>query len=117
MTLNKNGRIMKIYISEDSKYKGRNLYHAIVYKLAEMGMAGATVTRGIEGFGHDTRIHSTRIVDISLKLPVIIEVIDTKEKIEMALPTVNEMVDDGLVIVMDVDVIKYGKTVTRTEIP
>ncbi|MHC1720028.1 MAG: DUF190 domain-containing protein [Clostridiaceae bacterium] len=115
MAINKNCKILKIYISEDSKYKGHNLYHALVHKLAEIGMAGVTVTRGIEGFGHEKRIHSTRIVDISLKLPVIVETIDTPEKIDMAIPIVKEMVNDGLVFTMDVTVLKYGKEVTEED--
>lgn len=100
---------MKIYISEDCKYKGHNLYHALVNKLAEIGMAGATVTRGIEGFGHQKRLHSARILDLSLSLPIIVEIIDTPEKIEMSLPYINEMVDEGLIIISDITVIKYGK--------
>lgn len=115
MTINRKCQILKIYISEDSKYKGHNLYHAIVRKLAEAGMAGVTVTRGIEGFGHEKRVHSTRIVDISLKLPVIVEIIDTPEKIEMAIPIVNEMVNEGLIIVTDVMVVKYGKQVIEED--
>lgn len=107
MTLSEKCQILKIYISEDSKYKGHNLYHAIVRKLAEVGMAGVTVTRGIEGFGREKRVHSTSIVDLSLKLPVIIEVIDTTEKIDMAIPIVSEMVNEGLMIVTDVKVVKY----------
>lgn len=113
MTLNRQCKIMKIYIGEDSKYKGHNLYHAIVHRLAEIGMAGVTVTRGIEGFGHEKRLRSARIIDLSLKLPIIVEIIDTPEKIEMAIPIVNEMVNEGLIIVMDVEVIKYGKEITE----
>ncbi len=109
MALERNCRIIKIYISEDSKYKGRNLYSAIVHRMAEAGMAGVTVTRGIEGFGLEKRIHSTRLLDISLKLPIIIEIIDTPEKIETAIPLIREMVNDGLVLVTDVEVLKYGK--------
>lgn len=109
MTLNGKSQILKIYISEDSKYKGHNLYHAIVRKLAEVGMAGVTVTRGIEGFGLEKRVHRTSIVDLSLKLPIILEIIDTAEKINMAIPIVNEMVNEGLIIVTDVMVVKYGK--------
>ncbi len=115
MTLSRNCRIMKIYISEDSKYKEHNLYHALVHRLAEIGMAGVTVTRGIEGFGHEKRIHGMHILDISLKLPIIVEIIDTLEKIEMAFPVVNEMVNDGLIIVTDVTVLKYGKEVTKAD--
>lgn len=117
MTLNRKCKILKIYVSEDSKYKGHNLYHAIVHKLAEVGMAGVTVTRGIEGFGHEKRLYSTRILDISLKLPIIIEIIDTQDKIEMAIPIVSEMVNEGLIIETDVTVVKYGSEVTVSNPP
>jgi uncharacterized protein len=112
MALDRNCKLLKIYISEDSKYKGHNLYHALVRRFAEAGMAGVTVTRGIEGFGHEKRLHSTRILDISLKLPVIVEVVDTPEKIETAVTIANEMVNEGMVFVTDVQVIKYGKEIT-----
>jgi uncharacterized protein len=112
MALDRNCKLLKIYISEDSKYKGHNLYHALVRRFAEAGMAGVTVTRGIEGFGHEKRLHSTRILDISLKLPVIVEVVDTPEKIEKAVTIANEMVNEGMVFVTDVQVIKYGKEIT-----
>lgn len=113
MNLQRECKILKIYIREDAKYKGHNLYHALVVKLAEIGMAGVTVTRGIEGFGHEKRLHSTRILDISLKLPVVVEVIDTPEKIQTAIPIVNEMVNEGLVMTTDVIVEKYGSKVTE----
>jgi len=102
-------KIIKIYVSEDSKYEGHNLYHALVFKLREIGMAGVTVTRGIEGFGQGKRLHSEHFLDISLQLPVIVEVIDTPEKIEMAIPIVKDMVNEGLIIVTDVNVVKYGR--------
>lgn len=102
-------KILKIYISEDSKYKGHNLYHALVFKLRELGMAGATVTRGIEGFGQEKRLHTTRILDLTLSLPIIVEVVDIAERIEKAIPVVEEMVNEGLIMVTDVNVIKYGK--------
>lgn len=101
-------KILKIYISEDSKYKGHNLYHALVLKLREIGMAGVTVTRGIEGFGQEKRLHTTRILDLTLSLPIIVEVVDIPERIEKAIPVVKEMVNEGLIIVTDVNVIKYG---------
>lgn len=101
-------KILKIYISEDSKYKGHNLYHALVFKLREIGMAGVTVTRGIEGFGQEKRLHTTRILDLTLSLPIIVEVVDIPERIEKAIPVVEEMVNEGLIMVTDVNVIKYG---------
>jgi PII-like signaling protein len=108
MELNGTCKLMKIYVSEDSKYKGHNLYHALVLKLREIGMAGVTVTRGIEGFGQEKRLHTTRILDLVLSLPIIVEVVDTPERIGMAIPFVKEIVNEGLVMVTDVDVIGYG---------
>jgi uncharacterized protein len=109
MKLSGKCKILKIYISEDSKYKGHNLYHALVFKLREIGMAGVTVTRGIEGFGQEKRLHTTRILDLSLSLPIIVEVIDIPERIEKAIPVIEEMVNEGLIMVTDVHVVKYGK--------
>jgi len=109
MILSDNCKILKIYVSEDSRYKGHNLYHVLVIKLKELGMAGVTVTRGLESYGKSRAIHNVKILDLSSSLPIIIEVIDKAEKIEKAIPLVKEMVNEGLVITMDVNVIKYGK--------
>ncbi len=102
-------QILKIYVSEDSKYMGHNLYNAVVFKLKELGIAGVTVMRGIEGYGEGKTIRTTRILDLSSSLPVIIEAIDTKEQIEKAIPVIDQMINEGLVIVTDVNVIKYGR--------
>jgi PII-like signaling protein len=109
MKLGNNCKILKIYVSEDSKYKGHNLYHALVIKLREIGMAGVTVTRGLESYGKSRSIHDMKILDLSSSLPIIIEVIDEVEMIERALPLVEDMVKEGVVITTDVNVIKYGK--------
>ena len=109
MKVNGKCKILKIYISEDSKYKGHNLYHALVLKLKEIGMAGVTVTRGLESYGKSKAIHDMKILDLSSSLPIIIEVIDESLKIEMAIPIVKEMVNEGLIITSDIDVVKYGK--------
>jgi len=109
MNLRGDSKILKIYISEDSKYKGHNLYHALVLKFKEIGMAGVTVIRGIEGYGQDGRLHSTRVLDISVSLPIIIEVVDVPERIDKAVEVAKEMVNEGLMMVTDVNVIKYGK--------
>lgn len=101
--------MLKIYVSEDSKYKGHNLYNAIVYKLKECGIAGVTVTRAIEGYGKGKALHAARILDLSSSLPIIIEAIDTVEQIEKVLPTISSMVNEGMIMVTDVTVIKYGK--------
>lgn len=102
-------QLLKIYISQDTKYKGHNLYTAVVYKLKEFGMAGVTVTRAIEGYGKGKAIHTERISDLSSSLPIIIEAIDTADQIAKVLPAISEMVMEGLVLVTDVNVIKYGK--------
>jgi hypothetical protein len=104
-----NYKMLKIYVNEDSRYKGHNLYHALVIKLKEIGMAGVTVTRGLEGYGKSKAIHDMKILDLSSSLPIILEVIDEAEKIEKAIPIVKEMVNEGLVITTDINVIKYGK--------
>ena len=106
-------KIMKIYISEDSTYKGHNLYHAIVLELRKLDIAGVTVVRGIEGYGHGMRINTARILELSSSLPIVIEAIDKPERIEKALPVIEDMVNEGLVMVTDVDVVKYGKDLSE----
>lgn len=108
-------KILKIYLNEDAKYHGHTLYHEIVKKMSELDMAGVTVTRGIEGYGHGKRIHNAKMLQVSLKLPVIVEIIDCVEKIEMAIPVLNEMVHEGLMILTDVEVIKYGDNFKKKE--
>ncbi len=109
MKLNGKCKILKIYICEDSQYKRHNLYHALVLKFKELGMAGVTVTRGLEGYGKSRAIHDMKILDLSSSLPIVIEVVDEAEKIEKLIPIVEEMVNEGLVITSDINVVKYGK--------
>lgn len=102
-------KLLKVYINEDSTYKGHNLYHALVLKLKEIGIAGVTVTRGIEGYGQGKLLHTTRLLDLTLSLPIIIEVVDTEENIQKAIPVVKDMVNEGAVILTDVQVIQMGR--------
>lgn len=108
-------KILKIYVSDDSRYKGHNLYQSVLFKLREMGIAGVTVTRGIEGYGQGRALQSAHILSLSAGLPVIIEAVDTTEQIEKAIPAVEEIVNEGLIMVTDVTVIKYGKTTARDQ--
>jgi hypothetical protein len=85
------------------------LAHAIVEKAKELDMAGASVFRGTEGYGANSRIHTARIVDLSSDLPVLIEIIDSKEYIAKLLPYLDEMVLEGMVTMDDIEVIKYGR--------
>ncbi|MDD2483650.1 MAG: DUF190 domain-containing protein [Eubacteriales bacterium] len=109
-------KLLKIYVSEDSKYKGHNLYSAVVFKLKEMGIAGVTVTRGIEGYGKGKAIHTARILELSSSLPIIIEAADTVAQIEKVIPAIEEMVEEGLILVTDVEIIKYGKPDTTSSV-
>jgi uncharacterized protein len=102
-------KLLKIYISESSKYKSHNLTNALISKFKEIGMTGATVSRGIEGYGQSKAIHSMKVLDLSSSLPIIIELVDTYDKIEEAILIAKEMVNEGLIITADVDVIKHGK--------
>lgn len=115
MNLSGKCQILKIYISEDTQYKGHQLYHALVLKMKEMGMAGVTVTRGIEGYGKGQRIRTMRILELSSNLPIIVEVVDRVENIAAAIPVIEEMVNEGLVLVSDVQVIKYGRDQLPTD--
>jgi hypothetical protein len=99
---------VRIYIGENDKYAGKPLYHAIVLKAREMGMAGATVVRGIEGFGAKSRIHSARVLVLSSDLPIIVDIVDKEERIEKFLSHIKEIVKEGLITVEDVEVIKYS---------
>ncbi|TWH52076.1 DUF190 domain-containing protein [Sporomusa sp. KB1] len=101
-------KLLKIYVGELQKYEGKNLYHAIIYKLKESGIAGVTASRGVEGYGVDKLIKKVGILDLSADLPMVIEAVDTEEKISAVLPAISEMVTRGLVYVVDVDVVKHG---------
>lgn len=110
MTLQGECKSLKIIVNENSKYHGHSLYHAIVLKLRELGLAGATVARGIEGYGQEKHLHSSKMTDVSFELPVIIEVIDQVETINLVIPILLEMVKEGLVLTSDVFVHHYGKS-------
>lgn len=99
------GKLLKIYVGETEKLHKKNLYHQILLKLKEEGIIGATVSRGIEGYGADKILHSARILDLSADLPMIIEAVDTEENILRVLPAIKEMVPRGLIFTVDIEVI------------
>jgi PII-like signaling protein len=100
-------RLLRIFIGESDTYEGRPLYEAIVLALRREGLAGATVLRGIEGFGKSSRVHTAHVLRLSEDLPIVIECVDTSEKIEAILPTLDTMIGDGLVTMERVDVRVY----------
>jgi PII-like signaling protein len=107
--------LMRIHIGERDKYHGRPLYQAIVELLRERHYAGATVLRAIMGFGSNSRIRTDRIETLSLDLPVIVECVDTEEKIEAILPDLDEMIGGGLITLERAKVIMYRPDVAKEE--
>lgn len=100
-------RLLRIYIGESDTFDGRPLYQAIVEELRKAGLAGATVLRGIEGFGKSSRLHTAHILRLSEDLPIVIECVDTLERIESIFPTLDTMIGDGLVTMERVEVRVY----------
>lgn len=101
--------LLRIFFGEDEKFGHQPLYEAIVLKAREMHLAGATVLRGPMGFGHSSRIHTTKILRLSEDLPIVIEIVDAEEKINAFLTTLNGMIGSGLVTLEKVKVLQYGK--------
>ncbi len=99
--------MLRIFIGESDQYKGKPLYEQIVLKARELHLAGATVVRGILGFGADSRIRSAKILELSTDLPIIIEIVDTEDKITKLMPFIDETVSEGLVTMEKMRVIKY----------
>jgi hypothetical protein len=100
-------RLLRIFIGESDTHDGRPLYQAIVETLRRDGLAGATVLRGIEGFGKSSTLHTAHILRLSEDLPIVIECVDTADRIEAVLPALDEMIGDGLVTMERVDVRVY----------
>ncbi|HBY47540.1 MAG TPA: DUF190 domain-containing protein [Thermomicrobiales bacterium] len=101
------GKWLRVYIGESDRWQGKPLFQAIVEMLRREGVAGATVLRGIEGFGAHSRIHTARILRLSEDLPLVIDVVDSAERIERILPMLDDMVNEGLITVIDVEIVKY----------
>ena len=107
MKLEGRAKLLRIHFGEDDKWKGKPLYRAIVEKCREMDIAGATVYRGVEGYGASTLIRRSHLLSISHDAPVMVSVVDSEEKIRKLIPLLDEMVDEGLIAMSDVEVIKY----------
>ena len=99
--------LLRIFVGEDDHYKGRPLYEAIVLKARELHLAGATVLRGPLGFGRSSHMHTAKILRLSMDLPMVIEIVDTREKIDAFLPSLDPMMSGGLVTLEKVQVIRY----------
>lgn len=107
MKLEGHGKLLRIFIGESDTWHGKPLYQAIVERARSEGVAGATVIRGIEGYGAKSRLHTARILRLSEDLPLVIEIVDTEENVRAIMPALDEMIGDGLMTLEDVEVISY----------
>jgi hypothetical protein len=107
MKIEGQGLLLRMYIGESDQWHGKPLYQAIVELARERGLAGATVLRGIEGFGANSHIHTSRILRLSQDLPVLIEIVDQEDRLRAILPELDSMVGDGLITLERVEVIAY----------
>lgn len=102
------GKLLKIYISESDKYNGQSLHHLIVEQAKKLEMAGITVYRGIEGFGGHHNLHTTHIFRLSDDLPIVLEIIDSEEKIDQFISNIEPFINDGLIITQEnINIIKF----------
>ena len=112
MQIPKQAVLLRIFIGEDDKFGGSPLHEAIVLKAREQHLASATVLRGPMGFGASSRLHTTKILRLSEDLPLVIEIVDSEEKINGFLPMLDEMMSSGLITLEKVQVLQYGSKAT-----
>jgi hypothetical protein len=110
MPLSREAVLLRIFIGEDDKAGHRPLYEALVLKAREMGLAGATVLRGPMGFGHSSRLHTTKILRLSQDLPLVIEFVDSEGKIDEFVAAIESMMGSALVTTERVKVVRYGES-------
>ncbi|OGF51143.1 MAG: hypothetical protein A2044_08195 [Candidatus Firestonebacteria bacterium GWA2_43_8] len=107
MKLPEQGMLLRIFIGESDHFEGKALYEYIVLKARELNLAGATVTRGIMGFGADSRVHTAKLLRLSEDLPVVIELVDTEENLNKLMPFLDKTVTEGLITSERVRILKY----------
>ena len=107
MNTSEDGCLLRIFVGESDRHGQHPLYEAIVLKARETGLAGATVVRGVMGFGKNSVIHTAKILRLSEDLPMVIEIVDSPDKVEAFLPTLDEMITDGLVTMERIKVLHY----------
>ena len=107
MHLPSEAELLRIFIGESDKWHGKPLYEAIVHLARERGLAGATVLRGVMGFGADSRMHTAKILRLSEDLPIVIEIVDRPERIESFVQEIDGMIEEGMVTIETVRVIAY----------
>ncbi len=117
MKLEGEGQLLRIFIGENDHWHGRPLYEAITLKAREMGLAGATVYRGMMGFGADSRMHTSKVLRLSEDLPIVIEIVDKPEQIQAILPILDQMVTEGMITVEPVHILAYRHNDTQKHPP
>jgi PII-like signaling protein len=115
MKIPEDGYLLRIFVGESDKHEGKPLYEWLVLEAREAGLAGATVLRGIEGFGAHSRLHTAKILRLSEDLPIVVEIVDAREKIEAFMPIVDHAIREGLATLERVQVHFYrgGRTEAR----
>lgn len=107
MRLPEEAELLRIFIGESDRYQGKPLYEVIVLEARKRGMAGATVLRGVMGFGADSRMHTAKVLRLSEDLPIIVEIVDKPDRIADFLPELDKMIDEGLITLERARVIAY----------
>ena len=107
MKLPEESELLRVFVGESDRFEGRPLYQAIVEQARSMGMAGATVLRGLMGFGATSRLHTVKVLRISEDLPMVVEIVDRPERIEAFLPELEAMVPEGLITMEKIRVVAY----------
>jgi PII-like signaling protein len=115
MVLPKHGKLLRIHIGENDKHDGQPLHDWIVRMAREHGLAGATVLRGLEGFGAHSKLHTAKILRLSSDLPIVIEIVDTESKIESFLPVIDGAIREGLATLERVEVRFYRPAASPSE--
>jgi uncharacterized protein len=113
MTLPHDAMLLRIFFGEDARFQGRPLHQTIVLKAREAHLAGATVLRGPMGFGQSSRLHTTKILRLAEDLPIVVEIVDTADKIKAFLPTLDAIMPSGLATLEKVQVLQYGTSAKR----
>jgi uncharacterized protein len=108
MNIPQDAVLLRIFVGEEDKFEGKPLYEAIVMKARALHLAGATVLRGPMGFGHSSRLHTSKILRLSSDLPLVIEIVDDDDKVNAFLPVLDGMIGSGLVTLEKVKVLRYG---------
>lgn len=107
MVLPKDGHLLRIFIGENDRHEGMPLFEWIVREARRNGLAGATVLRGLEGFGAHSRLHTAKVLRLSVDLPIVIEIVDTREKIEAFVPVIDDAIDEGMATLEKVEIRFY----------